>query len=395
MSNETDQISSSIQRLRTYIESENFLGYDPYDALNSFIFHVFPFNQKYLRLIGTQLIKKSPINLRPFLNIQKGFNPKGLGLLLMGYIRLYSIDKDPILKQKIKFLTGKVIEFQSHGFSGLCWGYNFPWQNRYYLFPKYTPTIVNTSFIGHSFLDAYEAFGEKRYLDYANSACQFILNDLNIVSESQSELCLSYTPMDHMRVYNSNALGASLLARVGFLKNDDSYRTVAQKMANYVCSAQNPDGSWFYGENSTQKWIDIHHTGFVLESLLCILKLSRDQMLHSRLAKGYEYFIKHFILSEGRVRSWHNRAYPIDIHAIEAVIALCKGSSFYQNDPLLHHIVLWFIRNFQDSKGYFYFQKFKNFTNKISYMRWSQSWVFHALTTYYAYSRREINGAFE
>jgi hypothetical protein len=41
----------------------------------------------------------------------------------------------------------------------------------------------------------------------------------------------------------------------------------------------------------------------------------------------------------------------------------------------------------QDKEGYFYYQKRKYFTNKISYMRWTQAWMFFALTIYL----KEIN----
>jgi len=33
----------------------------------------------------------------------------------------------------------------------------------------------------------------------------------------------------------------------------------------------------------------------------------------------------------------------------------------------------------QDNSGYFYYQKHKYFTNKISYIRWGQAWMMLAL----------------
>jgi hypothetical protein len=33
----------------------------------------------------------------------------------------------------------------------------------------------------------------------------------------------------------------------------------------------------------------------------------------------------------------------------------------------------------QDSRGHFYFQKRRLFTNRIAYMRWSQAWMLKAL----------------
>ena len=38
--------------------------------------------------------------------------------------------------------------------------------------------------------------------------------------------------------------------------------------------------------------------------------------------------------------------------------------------------------NLYDPKGHCYFQKTKYYVNKIPYMRWSQAWAFHALTSF-------------
>ena len=43
-------------------------------------------------------------------------------------------------------------------------------------------------------------------------------------------------------------------------------------------------------------------------------------------------------------------------------------------------IAQWTIKNMQDKKGFFYYRKLKTHTNKISFMRWSQAWMFLALT---------------
>ena len=57
------------------------------------------------RLIWIQLIKKSPFNLRQFLKIEKGYNPKGLALFISGYCNLSEIQgKRAYSVQKINFL---------------------------------------------------------------------------------------------------------------------------------------------------------------------------------------------------------------------------------------------------------------------------------------------------
>ena len=58
----TDSLSS----LKSYCESEQFKGWDPYDGLNSKVFQALPFlkNSALCRLVVIQGFKRSPINFR-------------------------------------------------------------------------------------------------------------------------------------------------------------------------------------------------------------------------------------------------------------------------------------------------------------------------------------------
>lgn len=40
----------------------------------------------------------------------------------------------------------------------------------------------------------------------------------------------------------------------------------------------------------------------------------------------------------------------------------------------------WTLRNMQDKKGFFYYQLKPGISSKISYMRWSNAFMFNALT---------------
>jgi hypothetical protein len=146
-------ISSPLRKLKEYIELEDFKGYDPYDALNSPFLKFLSFNQKWPRITFIQLLKRLPVNIRAILGIQKDYNPKGLGLLLWGYAKLYKIEKKEEYIKRINSILDLLEDLRSSGYSGNCWGYNFDWQSRAFYVPKYTPTIVNSSLIGHALLD--------------------------------------------------------------------------------------------------------------------------------------------------------------------------------------------------------------------------------------------------
>src|ERR1700732_1555602 len=80
---------STALKLLAYCKSREWAGVDPYDALNSKIFEVLPvLNRRIPRLVLTQALKRSPINIRPLLLVPPTQNPKALGLFLMSLLKL-------------------------------------------------------------------------------------------------------------------------------------------------------------------------------------------------------------------------------------------------------------------------------------------------------------------
>src|SRR5271155_515715 len=76
-------------KLLTYCRENDWAGYDPYDALNSRIFSALPFLDFDLpRLVLTQALKRSPVNIRRFLLVPKKQNPKAMGLFLAAMVKL-------------------------------------------------------------------------------------------------------------------------------------------------------------------------------------------------------------------------------------------------------------------------------------------------------------------
>lgn len=373
-------IDHSLHKLRIYIEQEDFKGYDPYDALNSPILRTLSFGAKYPRIAFIQALKRLPVNLRPLLGIGKGHNPKGLGLFLWGYAKLYEAEKKTDYLQRIADILGLLEQTKSSGYSGNCWGYNFDWQSRAFYLPKYTPTIVNSSFIGHALLDAYRFTGEEKALSMALSIRDFIVKDLNR-EEHGGMLCFSYTPLDKYFVHNANLLGASLLVRLAKHSVDENIKDVALSSLRYSMHHQRADGSWYYAEKEKAHWIDSFHTGFNLQSILYFFEEGLASEYEEAFARGVNFYVKTFFLDNGAPKYFHDKLYPVDIHApAQAIVILTRLGDRYRG--LTEKIANWMIVNMQDTKGYFYFQKKSQYINKIPYMRWGQAWAFHALTEY-------------
>jgi rhamnogalacturonyl hydrolase YesR len=375
------KIDKQIAALTKFIECRNFAGYDPYDALNSPVIRALTFGRKYGRIAWTQLIRRLPVNLRPLLLVPREHNPKGLGLFLGGYAKLYRLDPRPEYLGKIHYLLDLLAKLRSPGCAGSCWGYNFDWQSRAFFIPKHTPTVVNSSFIGHALLDAWEAVGEQRAFDMAVSIKDFLLQDLHRTVDGDT-FCFSYTPIDRTAVHNANLLGASLLIRLFKVAGDESLREAALASLAYSMKHQREDGSWYYAETRMQSWIDSFHTGFNLEAVRRFLRAEEGMEFAADYERGVDFYAENFFLADGTPKYYHDRVYPIDIHApAQAVVFFAGEGEKYRE--LTDRVMGWMVNNMWDERGgYFYFRKGPRLTNKIPYMRWGQAWAFHALTEY-------------
>jgi rhamnogalacturonyl hydrolase YesR len=375
----------SFYKLIDYCEKEEFKGWDPYDGLNSWIIQKTPLGKsRFFRLAWIQLFKRNPINLRLFFGIKKDYNPKGMGLFLIGYCNLYKIEKKPEYLVKINQLAKKIIAIKTEGYSGACWGYNFDWQARAFFQPKYTPTVVATTFICEALLEAYEITKTPEFLNIAITCSNFVLKDLNKSYDQNKNFTLSYSPLDSTQVYNAGLLGAKLLCLVYKHTKEEFLLTEAKKIVAYVCDKQQENGAWTYGTLPFHQWIDNFHTGYNLECIHAYKQVSGDSSFDNYLEKGMSYYLNTFFTTEGISKYYNNKIYPIDIHApAQLVVTLTKFGNFKQNKNLIDNVLKWTIKNMQSPNGYFYYQKKKLITSKVPYIRWAQAWMFYAFSYYF------------
>ena len=374
-------VNSAIQDALRYAEERDFSGYDPYDALNSPLVRALTFGSKYGRIAWTQFFRRFPLNLRPLLLVRRGHNPKAIGLFLAGMVRLNRVAPSDAYESTIVRLIDILDGLRSKGIAGNGWGYNFDWQSRAAFVPKGTPTIVNSSFIGHALLDAWEATGAERARDLALPVADFIMRDLHRKRED-GNICFSYTPVDQNYVHNANLLGASLLIRIHRITGNQEQRRVALRSLAYSMHHQHEDGSWFYAEAPIQHWVDSFHTGFNLQAIRWFLRYGEAGRFRDAYQRGVQFYATNFFLPDGTPKYYHDRVYPIDIHAPSEAVSFFSGEGEAYSD-LTDRILAWMLREMRNSRtGAFYFRKGRRITNRIPYMRWSQAWAFNALTSY-------------
>ncbi len=378
---EESEITNSILRLSCWLEEAEYRGYDTFDGLSARFVRRFTFEKKFLRQVLQQAVRRFPVNVRPILGIPRAHSSKGMGFLARGFIRLHQATGEEEWADKARFALGWLMENQSPGYTGACWGNHFDYQSRNAYFPKGLPTVVWTSLIGHAFLDAFEHFIEASYLQVAVSACEHILYDLQTYPDGEG-VCISYVPGLAGNVHNANTLGASLLARVYSYTNNHRYLALAQKAMQYTAQYQRPNNSWYYGEKENLHWVDNFHTGYVLDSFKYYVESTGDHRFDETMNGGYEYWKRTFFLKNGTPRYYDKKTLPLDIQcSSQAIDTLLFFSNLDPEAlPLAIKVALWTIDNMQDSTGYFYYRRYSSWlVNRTPTLHWGQATMLCAL----------------
>lgn len=378
------EIDQSYSALMGWCRGQNYGGWDPFDGLNSRLFQATPLAKSRVARLGwTQFFKRWPVNFRNLVAVPRGRNPKGTALFALAKLTDFERTKSENDAQEAHALLDDLLAVQLTGFAGAAWGYNFDWQGRAFYARQGMPTIVPTAFAARALLSGNCCFDYHQYVSAAGSSCRFIVENLNRTVDTSDELCFSYSPNDHTRVYNASLLAAETLAAVGALIGEKEYVDLATRAARYVVRQQRADGSWAYGADDYQGWADNFHTAFILSSLWLIMRAcpaSADEF-RPALRRGYDFWRERFFLENGWPKYFPDRLYPVDAHSAGAAIATLVDLKELDDGalPLAKTVALWAIRNLQSPRGYFYYQRHRFYTNRIPYMRWSQAWMAYAL----------------
>lgn len=370
-----------LEQLYNTLEDNNFKGWDVFDGLNSTLFQKLPLSKsKKSRLIWIQLFKRSPINLRKLVSVPKGYNAKGLALFIQGLLNLYKVLGEKKYLEEAYRLAEIIIDQKAENRDYFCVGYNFYWEARAFSVPKFTPNIIVSSFVAQSFLDLFQLDNNKKWLKSAEDIGFFIETELKIF-ETDDSICFGYIPNEEVKVHNANLMGARLFARLYALTKKEKYQEYSVKSVTYSIKAQREDGAWVYGENDYHQWIDNFHTGFNLVSIREVQNNLGVDWWNENLEIGLKYHMNNHFLQDMTPKYFNNKLYPIDIHNFAQGILTLLDFGLEKNVELLVNKaikIMW-----DERENFFYYQKNRYYTNKINYIRWSQAWMFYALSKYY------------
>ena len=382
----SDLFQTAYDELLSWCREHDFAGHDPFDALNSRLFQATPLaKSRNARLIWTQLLKRSPADFRVVARVPAERNAKGIALFALAQFANYRRVKTEECAEQARSLLFELLSMKLDGYSGACWGYNFDWQSRNFFAERGTPTIVPTAFAARALIEAARDLPDLRdvCLRTARSVCDFILKDLPRTVDNETELCFSYAPSSDTRIFNASLLAAEVLATVGNLTDERELYEAAARATRYVVNNQRQDGSWLYGTDPKQSWVDNFHTAYVLFSLKRIINVSSSSgaEFQPALERGYEFWKNNFFLAEGWPKYYHDDPYPADAHAAASAIVTFLECRELDNNAskLAQSVASWTIQNLRDSRGFFYYQRRRFYTVRKPYMRWTQAWMLYAL----------------
>ena len=369
-----------VKKIIHNLEKQDYKGFDPYDALNSpFLFN----NRKipFLPLTMTVLFRYSGINFRKIFDVPPVSNPKALGLILSSFTKL---DNNMIFKEQMEKIVTRILALRTKRYSGLSWGYPFPWQNRSRLSKIYEPSIVVTSFVSNSLIDYYNITKDKRILSALEEVCNFVIDNIHI-KEFDTGICFSYHPNEKNVVLNASALISNLFLRVYKLNGDERLFDLGCKALDFIISRQKEDGMWYYSydyKTDNPRIQTDWHQGYIIDSLIQYFNDTKDPRILESIKLGSDFYSTQFRLDGSSYWRSNDWAYPINVHnQAQGIITFSKLSLIYpEYRKKALDIANWTISNLCSKQGQVYYQKGRFFTNKIEYIRWSQSWLLLALS---------------
>jgi rhamnogalacturonyl hydrolase YesR len=372
------QIQSSLERVITWVQENEYRGYEPADGNSSWLFpltrgKVFP-----MRVLQ-QVVLRAPFNIRPLIGISPHESAIGRGYMAWGYLMINRLNGDDNIRREAVACLEWLIANRASRYPEFCWGDPYEYATRGGRRQYGEPLLIWSALIGQVFLEAYEQFCDEKYLRVAESIGDWILKLPR--EDTETECCLSYNAYSQASIHNSNIMGAAFLSRVAVLTKNHEAKTVAKCAMAYTCSRQRRDGSWYYAEGPKFHWIDNFHTGYNLSAIKIYSSASKDDSFDDVLVKGRQFYKSRFFEGDGRPKYFHDSVYPIDIQcASQAIDTL---TLLAEDDPecllLAMKVARWTLNNMQGKDGHFFYRDLGWRKVRTPMLHWGQGTMVKAL----------------
>jgi hypothetical protein len=373
------ELADALRRLEAWGHERGWVGSDPYDGLNATRL-AGPLKRSALgRRVLTQLVKRSPTDLRRLLGIDVGRSAAALAQVASSYALGAAPGEQG--RERLAETLRDLRTLRCVGFDEPCWGYHFDVQTRVFFYPSTSPNTIATAFAGFALIDAYEATDEPELLELATQTGEFFLRHVPQTRDGEGEF-FGYLVGDRTPIHNANALVCALLARLAAHTGRTDMRVAAEAGLRWTSASQRLDGSWPYGERPHLQWVDNFHTGYVLDALIYSADAGIDIDGGAALERGLAYYRRALFLEDGTPKYTPASVYPIDAQCVAQAIHTMALAA--RREPA-YGAFAWSVfdfarRRMQRSDGSYLFQCRRLWKNRASHIRWMAAPMLQALT---------------
>ena len=358
-----------LRDLESWGLARDWAGYDLYDGLNATRLAPKLWRAPMGRRLTMQVVKRSPVNLRPTLGIEPEQDSASVAWVVSSYAKGGFRSEEEEL-ERLHHALDILERLRLKRYDYPCWGYHYDFQSRVFFYSKEDPNAIATTYAGMALLDAYERLGDRRLLDAARGVGEFFLN-LVPQTETGAGAYFGYLVGDRSPIHNSNLHICGLLARLSEHFDDERYAPAVSAGVRYSLERQRPDGAWPYGERPNLRWVDNFHTGYVLDSLRICLDSGLTPEVEPALDRGLAYYREHLFLADGTPKYFSGKTYPIDTQSVAQAIqtfaiAASRDASFAEP---AWKVFEWAVANMRRPDGAFYFQRRRHWVNPVPHMR--------------------------
>lgn len=203
---------------------------------------------------------------------------------------------------------------------GIGWGLPFAWWSKNGMYPANTAYATNTPYVMECLQHLKSIPACSREASELFDATFYFLEKLKRFADTNDFLTLSYATIDEPRiVVNANAYSMhayGMHAYYGAPERQDIARDRALRIAQWVISQQQSDGSWwYYADSAPGNFVDCFHSCFVVKNLISTSRLLPDvsTICADHIASGWAY-IRSTLFDEknGLCKRFSNRS--ISLH---------------------------------------------------------------------------------
>jgi len=305
----------------------------------------------------------------------------------MGFALLAEMSGDAKHHRRAVHFLEVLQETRCPNFEDYGWGYPFDWETRTGTFKEGTPLITTLPYVYEAFSAVYAIDRDPKWLRVMQSIARHGFKAYRDKETGPDATSCGYTPApdDPCGVVNASAYRAFLLTKAGIELSDPRYLETAKRNLNFVLSAQNADGSWYYSTDGARDFVDHFHTCFVLKALAKIERLTGCPQSRSAIERGVAYYVKNLVDAEGlpvpfskRPRMTVYRKELYDCAECVNLGALLLGR-FDPMDKILSNVVEDLLSRWQMRDGSFRARKLLVGWDNVPMHRWAQSQLFRSL----------------